>query len=78
MTATALAKNQTAMKRIKAYKLEYFGGPLNGAIRYYQNLSVAIRVAKSYVTRCRVYPDDVGYWIYEVYEDYTTKRIISE
>lgn len=66
------------MKRIKAYKVEYFGGPLNGAERHYKDLSVAIRVAKSYVTRCRIYPDNVGFWIWEVYDDYTKRRIMSE
>ena len=65
------------MKQIKAYKVEYFGGPLNGATRFYNNLSTAMRVAKSYVTRCRIYPDDVGFWISELYDDYTTKRIVS-
>jgi len=35
-------------------------------------------VARSYVTRNRDYPENVGFWISEVYEDFTTKRIISE
>lgn len=65
------------MKRIKSYKVELFGGPLNGAIRFYDDLSTANRMAKSYVTRCRDLPDDVGFWISELYDDYTTKRIVS-
>ena len=65
------------MKAILAYKLEYFGGPLNGAVRYYKDLSIAVRVAKSYVTRNRDYPEQIGYYISELYTDYTTKIIIS-
>ena len=65
------------MKKVKAYKVEYFDGPFNGAIRYYDKLSTALRVAKSYVTRNRDYPERIGFWISELYEDYTTKLIIS-
>ena len=64
------------MKKVKTYKVELFGGPMNGAIRYYDSLSTAKRVARSYVTRNRDYPENVGFWISEVYEDSTTKRII--
>lgn len=66
------------MKQVKAYKVEYFDGPLNGAVRYYKDFSVAKRVARSYVTRCRFYPESVGFWISEMYDDYTTKVVLSE
>lgn len=66
------------MKKVKTYKVELFDGPMNGAIRYYDSLSTAKRVARSYVTRNRDYPENVGFWISEVYEDFTTRCIISE
>lgn len=65
------------MKTIIAYKVEYFDGPLNGAIRYYKSLPTALRVAKSYVTRNRDYPERIGFWISEMYNDYTTKLIVD-
>lgn len=65
------------MKKVKTYKVEFWDGPLNGAVRYYDKLPTAKRVASSYVTKNRDYPERVGYMIYEVYEDYTTKCIIS-
>ena len=66
------------MKIVKCYKVELFDGPMNGAIRYYDSLATAKRVARSYVTRNRDYPGNVGFWISVVYEDFTTKLIISE
>lgn len=68
------------MKKVKTYKVELFDGPMNGAIRYYDSLSTAKRVARSYVTKNRGLGifEHVGFWISEVYEDFTTKRIISE
>ena len=66
------------MKKVKTYKVELYDGPMNGAIRYYDSLATAKRVARSYVTRNRDYPENVGFWISEVYEDFTQKVIISE
>jgi len=65
------------MKPVIAYKVEFYDGPLNGGIRFYKSLSTARRVAKSYVTRNRDYPENVGYDIFEMYSDYTTRRIES-
>jgi len=39
------------MTRGKNYKIEMFGGDLNGAQRYYSTLPIATREAKRYIKR---------------------------
>ena len=65
-------------KEIRNYKVEYEGGSMHGAVRYYKSLSTAKRVARSYVTRNNNYPEHVGFSISIVYTDYTKEEIIYE
>lgn len=39
------------MEKKVYYKIEYDGGVYNGAVRYYDTLSKAVRYARSYVTK---------------------------
>ena len=66
------------MASIIKYKLELFGGPKDMAIRYYNSLSIALRVANSYMTRNRDYPEQIGYEIHEVYNDHTTRLTVCK